>query len=84
MDNVAVATQSIPAGETVSVEHITLTAKSEIPFGHKIALFDIKMGENVIKYGYPIGHAVEDISSGDHVHTHNIKTNLTGTLQYTY
>ena len=84
MDNVAVATQSIPAGETVSVEHMTVTAKSEIPFGHKIALFDIKKDENVIKYGYPIGHAMEDISAGDHVHIHNIKTNLTGTLQYAY
>lgn len=52
--------------------------------GHKIALEDIKKGENVIKYGYPIGHAIEDISAGDHVHTHNIKTNLSGTLEYTY
>jgi altronate hydrolase len=52
--------------------------------GHKVALTDIKKGENVIKYGYPIGHATEDIKSGEHVHTHNIKTNLTGVLDYTY
>ena len=52
--------------------------------GHKIALSDIKKGENVIKYGYPIGHAVEDIKAGDHVHTHNIKTNLSGVIEYTY
>ena len=43
--------------------------------GHKIALNDIKKGENIIKYGYPIGHATEDIKKDDHVHTHNIKTN---------
>jgi altronate hydrolase len=84
MDNVAVATQSIPAGETVSVEHITVTAKSEIPFGHKIALFDIKKDENVIKYGCPIGHAKEDISAGTHVHTHNLRTNLEGKFSYAY
>lgn len=52
--------------------------------GHKVALRDIKKGENVIKYGYPIGHALEDIKAGEHVHTHNIKTNLTGVLDYTY
>lgn len=52
--------------------------------GHKIALRDIKKGENVIKYGYPIGYALEDIPEGSHVHTHNIKTKLSGTLEYTY
>ncbi|MBQ2284727.1 MAG: altronate dehydratase [Clostridia bacterium] len=52
--------------------------------GHKIALCDIKKGENVIKYGYPIGHATEDIKAGDSVHTHNIKTNLSELLEYTY
>ncbi|MDD6485186.1 MAG: altronate dehydratase family protein [Clostridiales bacterium] len=52
--------------------------------GHKTALEDIKAGEQIIKYGYPIGHAVADIKKGEHVHTHNIKTNLSGTLDYTY
>lgn len=52
--------------------------------GHKYALIDIKKGENVIKYGSPIGHATEDIKKGDHVHTHNVKTNLKGSLEYTY
>lgn len=52
--------------------------------GHKVALRDIKKGENVIKYGYPIGHALEDIKAGEHVHTHNIKTNLSGVLEYKY
>lgn len=52
--------------------------------GHKYALFDIKKGENVIKYGMPIGHATEDIKMGEHVHTHNLRTNLQGALEYTY
>ena len=52
--------------------------------GHKYALRDIKSGENIIKYGNPIGHATEDINAGEHVHTHNVKTNLCGNLEYVY
>ena len=52
--------------------------------GHKYALRDIKCGENIIKYGNPIGHATCDIKKGEHVHTHNVKTNLSGNLEYTY
>ena len=52
--------------------------------GHKYATTYIKKGDNVIKYGSPIGHATEDINVGDHVHSHNIKTNLAGNLEYTY
>ena len=52
--------------------------------GHKYALRDIKAGENIIKYGNPIGHATVDIKAGEHVHTHNVKTNLSGNLEYTY
>ncbi|MBE6533007.1 MAG: altronate dehydratase [Ruminococcaceae bacterium] len=52
--------------------------------GHKYALRDIKCGEDIIKYGNPIGHAVADIKKGEHVHTHNVKTNLSGNLEYSY
>ena len=52
--------------------------------GHKYALCDIKSGENVIKYGQPIGHATQDIKKGEHVHTHNLKTNLGEKIEYTY
>ncbi|MBO5926961.1 MAG: altronate dehydratase, partial [Clostridia bacterium] len=52
--------------------------------GHKYAVCDIKKGENVIKYGSPIGHATEDIKKGEHVHTHNVKTNLSSVLEYVY
>ena len=52
--------------------------------GHKYALVDIKQGENVIKYGNPIGHATCDIKAGEHVHVHNVKTNLSDTLTYTF
>lgn len=52
--------------------------------GHKYALRDISAGENIIKYGNPIGHALFDIKKGEHVHNHNIKTNLSGNLEYHY
>lgn len=52
--------------------------------GHKYALRDIAAGENIIKYGNPIGHATQDIRRGEHVHSHNMKTNLSGNLEYQY
>lgn len=52
--------------------------------GHKYALRDLKAGENVVKYGMPIGHAVCDIAKGAHVHVHNVATNLGELLEYTY
>ncbi len=52
--------------------------------GHKYALRPIAAGENIIKYGMPIGRATVAIAAGEHVHTHNVKTNLSGQLEYTY
>ena len=49
--------------------------------GHKYALCDIPCGENIIKYGNPIGHATSDIKKGEHIHTHNMKTS-SGSYQY--
>lgn len=56
----------------------------ELNDGHKRATKAIKKGENVIKYGFPIGHATEDIAEGEIVHTNNLKTNLGEKLTYTY
>ncbi len=52
--------------------------------GHKYALRDIRKGENIMKYGNPIGYAVCDIKEGEHVHSHNLKTNLSECLTYEY
>lgn len=79
-DNVAVALAELAAG----TEIFSTTLLSDVPMGHKLALSDIKRGENVIKYGLPIGHATEDIKCGEWVHTHNMATNLKGELEYTY
>ena len=79
-DNVAVALTDISAGTDI----MGVTAVTDIPKGHKIALKPIPKEQNIIKYGYPIGHATEDIALGVHIHTHNIKTNLKGILDYSY
>lgn len=52
--------------------------------GHKYAICEIAAGENIIKYGMPIGHAICAIHTGDHVHTHNIATNLEESVVYTF
>ena len=79
-DNVVVALRNITAGEEI----FGVKAVDNIDRGHKMALVDIKEGENIIKYGYPIGHATQDIKAGEWVHSHNVKTNLSSTLEYTY
>ncbi len=61
-----------------------ITALEEIPAGHKMAICDISAGGEVIKYGYRIGNAKEDIRAGAWIHTHNLKTALGDLLEYTY
>jgi len=83
-DNVAVALCPIKKGETIDVGEHTLSVREDIPQGHKIALKTIKKDENIIKYGFAIGHALADISVGSWVHTHNMATNLAGEIEYSY
>jgi (2R)-sulfolactate sulfo-lyase subunit alpha len=51
-----------------------LTAKADVPIGHKVALRDLKAGDTATKYGEDIGKITADIAQGEHVHTHNCKT----------
>ena len=83
-DTVAVALAPLRAGEAASFGTGEVTPLSDIPMGHKVALRDIAAGEAVVKYGFPIGRATEDIPRGGHVHTHNLKTGLSGALDYAY
>jgi (2R)-sulfolactate sulfo-lyase subunit alpha len=53
---------------------LKVTARSDIPIGHKIALRDYKVSDTVIKYGVDIGRVVAPIRVGEHAHVHNIKT----------
>jgi altronate dehydratase len=73
-DNVGVAIRAIPAGAEVEVDGIRLVARDAIPFAHKVALRPLRRGEEVIKYGVPIGRATEPIEPGMHVHVHNIRS----------
>lgn len=83
-DNVAVAIEPLKSGEKMTLNDLNITIKEDIPAGHKFALVDIEANENVIKYGYPIGHAINKINAGEWVNEHTIKTNLGGLLNYTY
>ena len=73
-DNVAVAAVTIEPGEQLTLAGQTATAADPIVVGHKLAVAPIAAGERVIKYGAPIGSATRDIAPGEHVHTHNMKS----------
>lgn len=83
-DNVAVALRPIAGGETLTVGAYRVTALEDIPQGHKFALKPITAGGEVIKYGFRIGYAKEDIRPGGWVHVHNLKTALGDVLSYEY
>ena len=84
-DNVVVALQALPQGTVITLEGgDTVTAVEEIPAGHKMAIEDIPEGCQVVKYGYRIGNAKENIKAGAWIHTHNVKTALGDLLEYTY
>jgi len=83
-DNVVVALTDLVKGEVISISNRDITLKEDVKRGHKIATVDIKLNENIIKYGFPIGHAIVDICTGQWIHTHNIKTNLDGIKEYSF
>ena len=83
-DNVAVALRLLSKGETLCVAGTEVTLAEDIPQGHKFALKNIKSGEEVIKYGFRIGFAKEDIQAGSWVHIQNVKTGLGDVLTYEY
>jgi altronate dehydratase small subunit len=76
-DNVATALEDISAGEQVKSRlkdnELILTCNHDVPFGHKIAIAEIRSGEKIIKYGHVIGSATQDIKKGDWVHSHNVR-----------
>lgn len=84
LDNVAVALQDLDAGATVSCDGETITLRDAVPFGHKIALKVFDAGDDVFKYGYPIGHASAPIAKGAWVHTQNLRTSLSDIEDYVY
>ena len=83
-DSVVVCLQPKKKGEIIEVDGLSIALNQDTPAGHKVLIKDVKEGEDIIKYGYPIGHARQDLKAGDWVNENNLKTNLSGTLEYTY
>ncbi len=84
LDNVAVALADLAEGTVVVVDGHEVLLRQAVVRGHKFALQAIPQGENVVKYGLPIGHATTDIAAGEHIHSHNARTNLSDLDEYSY
>ena len=78
-DSVYVLRDQIAAGETILVQGRKVAISAALGLGHKIARTAMRPGDKVLKYGAPIGSASAPIAPGDHVHTHNLKSDYTAT-----
>jgi altronate hydrolase len=83
-DNVAVAVGPLHEGTEVAVDGARVVLAEDIPAGHKLALVPLAPGEAVRKYGFVIGEATAPVAAGTWVHSHNLRTRLSGTLEYAY
>jgi len=83
-DSVVVCLVEKKKGEVIEVDGQQIVLNQDTPAGHKVLIKDVNEGDNIIKYGYPIGHARQGMKAGDWVNENNLKTNLSGTLEYTY
>jgi altronate hydrolase len=83
-DDVASALRPLVAGEVVEIDGKRIAVRGEVPNGHKIALRDMEAGAEVRKYGWPIGRATVPVQAGEHVHSHNLATLLSGVEGYAY
>ena len=83
-DNVAVAINDVEACVSFDLDGSQVVPQTLIPAGHKVALQDIAEGENVIKYGFPIGHLLQAVPQGGLVDHNVLKTNLDGLIEYSY
>lgn len=83
-DNVVIALKNFSKGETIEIDGKSIELLSDIEKAHKIAITDIAEGADIIKYGYPIGKTTAAIKTGEHVHTHNVRTGLGELLEYSY
>lgn len=77
-DDVATALTDLQQGESVTTaldeRTVDVVLGENIQFGHKYALRDIAKGENILKYGLPIGQALDNIRAGSWVHVHNCRS----------
>lgn len=80
-DNVLTVLSTLEPGDTLQIGQNVITVGRRLPLGHKIAARAIAAGEKICKYGVPIGSAVCAIAEGEHVHTHNIKSDYLPTFE---
>ena len=73
-DNVAVLLEDVNPGQIICLDGADITVRDEIPYGHKIALSDISVGERVYKYGEPVARCIKDIKKGEWFHIHNVES----------
>jgi hypothetical protein len=83
LDNVATCISTVSRGDDVTVQGSDgtsrrITARADIPYGHKIAVVKLQPGEAVRKYAEVIGESTQAIKVGDHVHTHNVASRRAG------
>ena len=83
-DNVAVALVDLAEGAVIAIDGQEITLRQAVARGHKFAIQAIAKDANVVKYGLPIGHALADIAPGEHIHSHNMRTNLSDLDEYSY
>jgi altronate dehydratase len=79
-DNVLTVISTLEAGATIRVGEAEVIVSSRLPLGHKVAGCVIAEGEKIVKYGAPIGSASRSIAAGEHVHTHNLKSDYLPTF----
>ncbi len=73
-DNVLTVIAALQAGDELRLGEVLIPAAASLAIGHKVAARSIASGEKIIKYGAPIGSATQAIAAGEHVHTHNVKS----------
>lgn len=74
-DNILVCCRAADAGEIITVDRESLVLMQAVELGHKVARQVICKGDRIAKYGVSIGAALRDISPGEHIHLHNMKSN---------
>jgi altronate dehydratase small subunit len=79
IDNVCTLVSETKKGALVSCrlpkhieQKIEIYAKDDIPIYHKMAIKDLSLGCDIMKYGYSIGKAKNYIKQGEYVHIHNV------------
>jgi hypothetical protein len=81
-DNVLVLTRTVQPGDSVDVGGQIIPVDRMLTLGHKLAARPIRRGERILKYGLPIGTAIAEIALGEHVHTHNMRSDYLPTYTH--